>query len=137
METNINYIVVANSINRAYTPKYSTTRFTLLLENMVLAKPHLFDLYDDLLAEEIWAIQLDKFIDKVITEFRGNGLYTLLDLMELNNYSGWLRFYISDKMMPCGTPRQDKALVKVKMTLSQLEQITDTLIQKVNNGQPK
>jgi len=130
MMNSADYLVKAHTINKAYTNKHSNTRFTLLLENMVLSQAHLFDKHDDLLAEEIWAIQLDKFGDKVIYEFKGNGLYNVLDLMELNNYCGWLRYYISSEMMPCGTPRQDRALVKVKMILSQLEQITDTLIQK-------
>ena len=131
-QSDINYLLLANNINKGYKNKYSNTRFTLLLENMVLSQGHLFDTYDDLLAEEIWAIQLDKFTDKVLANI--GSLYNIMDIYELSNYCGWLRFYISDKMMPSKTPRQDKALVKVKMTLSQLEMICDKIIRDLNDN---
>lgn len=114
-----------------YTNKHSNCRFTLLLDNMVLSQPHLFDIYDDLIAEEIWAIQLDKFIDKVIDGLGSS--YNIMDIYELSSYCGALRYYISSEMMPSGTPRQDNALVKVKLTLSQMEFVCDKIINKTTN----
>lgn len=130
----MNYYKKALSINQAY-PKgcMSNISYMLLPENMVL-HTSLCDRpkYKGLSYIEVYNIELDLYTDKIIEAFNGGPSYTgglnRGDLIELSDYSGWLRWHISNDRMNDISPLESQQWVKVKMTLRQLETVVDHLI---------